>query len=85
MNAFDSLVVKQKIEWAEVVTGCETENRYNVYDRQGNKLFKAKERSGCCNRQCCGSCRAFDMEVRLKKNVNPAKPQFLHFSRPCAW
>lgn len=64
------IFVKQKFELLEVLTGCETENKYTVYacDVAGNKegipLFKCKERSGCCNRNCLpGDCRRFKMEV----------------------
>lgn len=49
--------IKQKIELMEVFTGCETKNRYKVFIRYPDGrtlyLFKAKEDSGCCERQCC--------------------------------
>ena len=49
--------IKQKVEILEILTGCETKNRYKVYVRYPNGsyyyLFKAKEDSDCCERQCC--------------------------------
>ena len=49
--------IKQKVELLEVLTGCETKNRYNVFVRNPDGsyvyLFKAKEDSGFCARQCC--------------------------------
>ena len=34
----------------------------NVY-MQGKKIFKAKEKSECCERQYCGPKRGFRIEV----------------------
>lgn len=49
--------IKQKIELLEVVTNFETKNRYNVFIRNPDGtttfLYKAKEESGCCARNCC--------------------------------
>jgi hypothetical protein len=51
-----SAIIKQKIELLEILTGCETANRYHVYIKTTNGemtyLFKCKEESGCCERQC---------------------------------
>jgi hypothetical protein len=49
-------IIKQEVELLEVVTGCETKNRYNIYIKTQNGLmtylFKAKEDSGWCVRNC---------------------------------
>jgi len=55
----------------EMVTGCETENKYLVMaaDKDGNAkkknvLFKCKEKSSFCARQCLnGDCRPFKIKV----------------------
>jgi len=51
-----SAFIKQKIELLEVLTGCETKNRYSVYLRYENGvnalLFKCKEESSWCARNC---------------------------------
>ena len=64
MNGLDKLMsvpgvyIKQKLELLEVLTGCETENKYVVYpaSETGEKLkhsmFKAKEKSNCLARVC---------------------------------
>lgn len=48
--------IKQKIELLEVVSNIETKNRYNVFIKNPDDtvlfLYKAKEESGCCSRQC---------------------------------
>jgi hypothetical protein len=51
-------IIKQKIEIIEIISGCETPNRYYVYTKDpqtGNKnvLFKCKEESDFCMRCCC--------------------------------
>jgi len=35
----DTLVVKKKIEMVEVVLGCETKNRYHIFDSQVSSAF----------------------------------------------
>lgn len=58
------MLIKQKIEVLELVTGFETQNKYDVLNVMGQQVFKAKEDSECCTRQCCGPCRNFDMEIK---------------------
>ena len=45
------VIVEQKIELMEALTGCETPNRYNVFlideEKQKKFLFKCKEESNC--------------------------------------
>jgi hypothetical protein len=57
LSRSDYAFVKQKVELLEALTGCETENRYQIFIRNPDGshyyLFKAKESSDCCERQCC--------------------------------
>jgi hypothetical protein len=50
-------IIKQQVELLEILTGCETANRYHVYVRTLNGnfvyLFKCKEESDWCMRNCC--------------------------------
>jgi uncharacterized protein YxjI len=41
----NTLVVSQKKEWGEIVTGFESRNRYAVLDQLGNMLYQAEEES----------------------------------------
>ena len=56
LQAAESAYIKQRVELLEVLTGCETKNRYNVILNFANGtsafVFKCKEDSGCCSRQC---------------------------------
>ena len=72
------VVVEKKIEILEVLTGCETENRYNVYliDNKQNKKFlmKFKEISNCWCRNCVpAGYRSFVMNGIHIKNSNKNK------------
>ena len=76
------VIIEQKIELLEVLTGCESANRYNVYlldkDKTKKFLFKCKEISNWCCRNCCFSnMRAFDLKmvhiINSNKNTNYKK------------
>ena len=76
------VVIEQKIELLEVITGCESANRYNIYlldkDKTKKFLFKCKEQSNWCCRNCCFSnMRSFDLKmvhiINSNKNTNYKK------------
>ncbi len=62
LDFVESAWVSQKAQYLEAMTGCEFENKYRVYggkEKGGNvkkdkddKLFKCKEHSTFCQRQC---------------------------------
>jgi hypothetical protein len=81
LNSLDQIKIKQKFEVLEALTGFETQNEYNILDKNGVKLFKAKEESDCLQRQCLpGDCRAF--EYYITHHVGPLAGQpFLHIVR----
>ena len=66
--------IKQKIEMYEIVTGCETKNRYSICLRIKNwnklyKAFKCKEDSSWIMRNCCsGENREFKMMIKYSPN-----------------
>ena len=67
-------VIHQQVEIFEMISGCETANRYHVFvqNAQGMSqyLFKCKEESGWCMRNCCPSSgREFNMKL---KHINMA-------------
>ena len=72
INSLPGIFVKQKIDLLEVLTGCEVENKYMVYEKKTGeikkaskkKLYKCREKSGCYARQCLSNdCRAFQLKV----------------------
>ena len=62
-----SLLIKQKTEFLEALTGCEQPNIYHIFGNSplGVKyLFKCIEKSGWCMRRCCPSSqRSLDMDI----------------------
>ena len=63
LKSSNSLVIKQKLQTCELLTGCEQENRYTITAPGGETIYWAKEHSSCMDRFLCGNIRAFDMAV----------------------
>lgn len=71
LEAMRGVYIKQKTDWSEAVTGIEKANQYKVGDIDNKKhtLFKAKEKSSFCARNCLsGACRPFDVKVKDKRS-----------------
>ncbi len=68
LDNIKSVKIEQQIEVLEIITGCETANRYHVYgfNKKGeiSYLFRCKEESDWCERNCCASSvRPFKMKI----------------------
>jgi Scramblase len=88
----NTFYIQQKPLYLENLTGCDQSNIYRVYkslkqasahgsELAKNKLFKCKEKSSFCGRNCIFNiCRPFDMFVDAYVNVNGQKTKkpFLH-------
>lgn len=84
-------LVAQEMELLEIITNCETPNRYHVFlqDAFGNSkyLFKCKEESSCFQRNCCpAGARGFQMNIKhvisqISFNDDFSKP-YLRFDKP---
>ena len=46
LETVNGLVISQKKEWGEIVTGFETKNKYVVLDPSGRELYIALEEGG---------------------------------------
>ena len=73
--------IRQQPEVTELLTGCESENRYHVFISLVNGmekyLFKCKEQSTCCQRQCCpADAREFNMLIKHISNPMGFKEDF---------
>ena len=78
------VLIRQQVQIIEQITGCESPNRYFVFSQspQGGMklLFKCKEYSGCCMRNCCpADSREFNM---LIKHINANTYYTNDFSNP---
>ena len=86
----NEVIVEQKLELMEALTGCETPNRYNVFfidkDRQKKFLFKCKEESNWFCRNCVPSSnRSFYLKMQHIVSSNKStdyKQTIAEFERP---
>jgi len=85
--------IEQQVSLTEVLTGCETQNRFHVvittYSGQNIYLFKCKEMSDWCDRNCLSpDMRPFQMYVKHIQNmsdysmVTDFMNPFVIFNRP---
>lgn len=79
LTAIDQLLVQQKVELIEVITGFETNNKFNVKNTLGQKVYWAAEDNDCCTRNCCGPLRRFNMKV-----YDIYQNEVMHMRRPAA-
>ncbi len=73
----DTLLVKQKKEWGEILTGFETKNNYEILDISGKQLYRAAEKSSFLFRWFLKNLRPFTMHILSTQNNTVLK-----FKRP---
>ena len=85
------VLIRQQPQFFEQITGCESPNRYYVFSQspQGGMklLFKCKESSECCQRNCCSaSAREFIMDIKHIANAGMMNENFqnsfVHVNKP---
>ena len=59
----DTLVVQQKKEWGEILTGFETKNKYSISDPTGKSLLLAAEESALLVRLFLKSLRPYKIHI----------------------
>ncbi|XP_076867729.1 phospholipid scramblase 1-like [Brachyhypopomus gauderio] len=64
LTQIDQLLVHQKVELLEAIIGFETNNKYEIKNSMGQKIYSAKEQNDCCTRNCCGPQRSFDLKIK---------------------
>ncbi|XP_017000926.1 phospholipid scramblase 1 [Drosophila takahashii] len=77
LTALDQLLVSQKIEKLELITGFETKNRFKVKNSLGQNVYFAYEESDCCTRNMLGRSRPFEMKI-----LDNFQNEVLHLYRP---
>ena len=85
-------IVQQQLELLEIMSGCETCNKYRVSIPEGNgkkTLFKCKEVSSCLSRNCLSpQCHPFEMKIQQCIGTNMMSNQdyvnqFASFIKEC--
>ncbi|XP_073510711.1 uncharacterized protein [Phyllobates terribilis] len=77
LSQIDQILIHQKTELLEAVTGFETCNQYELRNIMGQRIFTAQERSTVCARWCCGSLRPLTLQV-----CDYTGREVIHFIRP---
>ncbi|KAM4772723.1 phospholipid scramblase 2-like [Rhinophrynus dorsalis] len=63
LTQIDQILIRQHIELLEIFTGFETNNKYELKNSMGQRVYYAAEENDCCNRNCCGNIRSFTMTI----------------------
>ncbi|KAF5914570.1 hypothetical protein HPG69_007956 [Diceros bicornis minor] len=63
LSQIDQILIHQQIELLEVLTGFETNNKYEIKNSFGQRIYFAKEDTDCCTRYCCGASRPFNLKI----------------------
>ncbi|XP_018322587.1 phospholipid scramblase 1 isoform X2 [Agrilus planipennis] len=79
LTMIDQLLIKQKVEILEALTGFETKNKFTIKNSLGQKVYLAVEDSDCCTRNICGPIRPFEMKI-----LDNYKNEVIHLHRPLA-
>jgi len=87
----DSIFIRQQFQLLAAASGCIPPSVFKIFplgkdgEKRGKALFKAKEESGCCSRQCMSAdCRPFVMKVKLDDDDEELDNEnFLLIDRPC--
>ena len=64
----DKIVIQQMTGLLNTCCCYEGENMFEVSDRLGHIILRAKEESSCCYRQCCERLRPFDIEIKDRQS-----------------
>ncbi|XP_045047980.2 phospholipid scramblase 1 isoform X1 [Desmodus rotundus] len=59
----DQILIHQQVELLEVLIGFETNNKYEIKNSLGQRIYFAVEDTDCCTRNCCGPNRPFTMRI----------------------
>ncbi len=80
LSDIDILLVQQKKEWTEILTGIETKNRYSITDPNGNQIGMAAEESSFLGRFFLRTLRSFTIHI-----LSPAGDPILRLEKTFSW
>ncbi|NXC58439.1 PLS2 scramblase, partial [Aleadryas rufinucha] len=59
----DQILIHQQLEVLEIVTGFEENNKYELKNALGQRVYFAAEDTDCLTRNCCGPSRPFTIRI----------------------
>ncbi|XP_039578354.1 LOW QUALITY PROTEIN: phospholipid scramblase 1-like [Passer montanus] len=63
LTQIDQILIHQQLEILEIVTGFEENNKYELKNALGQRVYFAAEDTDCLTRNCCGPSRPFTMRI----------------------
>ncbi|XP_041270317.1 phospholipid scramblase 1-like isoform X2 [Onychostruthus taczanowskii] len=63
LTQIDQILIHQQLEILEIVTGFEENNKYELKNTLGQRVYFAAEDTDCLTRNCCGPSRPFTMRI----------------------
>jgi len=63
LQSLNALLVQQKKEWGEILTGFETKNKYAILDTSGRQIYWAAEESSFLSRWLLRTLRPFTIHI----------------------
>ncbi|XP_059172473.1 phospholipid scramblase 2-like [Physella acuta] len=63
LDPLDEIRILQHLDFIEVCLGWERNNRYSIYNKQGEQILYVYEAAPCVSRQCYGSLRALSLII----------------------
>ncbi|XP_051482628.1 phospholipid scramblase 1 isoform X1 [Apus apus] len=63
LTQIDQILIHQQTELLEILTGFETNNKYEIKNTLGQRVYFAAEDNDCCTRNCCGPSRPFTLRI----------------------
>ncbi|XP_043101411.1 phospholipid scramblase 2 isoform X3 [Puntigrus tetrazona] len=64
LTQIDQILIHQKMECLETLTGYETNNQYEIKNSIGQEIYHAKEESDCLIRNLFGPAHGFKMHIK---------------------
>ncbi|KAM7337172.1 phospholipid scramblase 2 isoform X5 [Alexandromys fortis] len=63
LSQIDQILIHQQTELLEVLTGFETNNKFEIKNSLGQMVYLAVEDTDCCTRNCCEAARPFTLRI----------------------
>uniref|UniRef100_F7IKX5 Phospholipid scramblase n=1 Tax=Callithrix jacchus TaxID=9483 RepID=F7IKX5_CALJA len=63
LSQIDTILIHQQIEPVEVLLRFESNNKYEIKNSFGQRIYFAAEDSHFCSRNCCGPSRSFTLRI----------------------
>ncbi|XP_066097814.1 phospholipid scramblase 1-like [Saccopteryx bilineata] len=63
LSQVDKIQIHQQIDLLEVLIHIGTNNKYEIKNSLGQKIYVALEDSNLCTQNCCGPCRPFTLRI----------------------